>query len=71
MKNVSVYIPDDLEEKLAAYPEINVSEICRRALEDYVKGRKRSDNALQDVEKLRIRIELIEAYLHKAEETNK
>jgi len=51
-KNVTIYIPDEIAEKMAQYPEVNWSEVCRRAITEYVNLRNLSDFE-QLAEKLR------------------
>jgi len=42
-KNVTVYLPDDVAEKMEKFPEVNWSEICRRAVLDYIQTRTQVD----------------------------
>jgi len=39
-KNVTVYLPDDVAEKMEEFKEVNWSEICRKAILDYLVARK-------------------------------
>lgn len=56
-KNISIYVPDDLAEKMERFPEVNWSEIARRGIEDYVKGRKRREQMLRTLDELHFRLE--------------
>jgi hypothetical protein len=42
-KNVTVYLPDETAGKMEKYPEVNWSEICRKAVNDYVDTRSHMD----------------------------
>jgi len=42
-KNVTIYLPDDIAEKMEKFPEVNWSEICRKAIVDYVETRSQTD----------------------------
>jgi len=42
-KNVTVYLPDEIAEKMEKFPEVNWSEICRKAITDYVETRSQVD----------------------------
>jgi hypothetical protein len=42
-KNVTIYLPDDVAEKMGKFPEVNWSEICRRAVLDYIQTRTQVD----------------------------
>ncbi|HDQ05963.1 MAG TPA: hypothetical protein ENN36_04480 [Candidatus Bathyarchaeota archaeon] len=51
-KNLTIYIPDDVTEKMAEYPEVNWSEVCRKAITAYMHTRSLDDFG-QLAEKLR------------------
>jgi hypothetical protein len=38
-KSISVYVPDDLVEKMDKLPEVNWSEIARQSIEEYIEKR--------------------------------
>ena len=38
-KNLTIYLPDDVAKKTEKFPEVNWSEICRKAVADYVETR--------------------------------
>lgn len=42
-KNVTIYIPEEIAEKMEKYPEVNWSEVCRRAVTDYMTSRSLDD----------------------------
>jgi hypothetical protein len=44
-KNVTIYLPDDIFERMSQFPEVNWSEICRRAVVDYIEARSHVDVA--------------------------
>jgi hypothetical protein len=44
-KNVTIYLPDEIAEKMEKFPEVNWSEICRKALVDYTETRSQMDLA--------------------------
>jgi hypothetical protein len=44
-KNLTIYLPDDVAEKMEKFPEVNWSEICRKAVTEYVKTRSQIDLA--------------------------
>ena len=44
-KNVTIYLPDEVAEKMEKFPEVNWSEICRQAILDYVETRSRTEIA--------------------------
>jgi hypothetical protein len=42
-KNVTIYLPDDVAEKMESFPEVNWSEVCRRAVLEYIQIRSQVD----------------------------
>lgn len=42
-KNVTIYLPDEVAERMEKFPEVNWSEICRRAIVDYIETRSQVD----------------------------
>ena len=42
-KNVTIYLSDEIAGKMEKYPEVNWSEICRKAVVDYVDTRSHID----------------------------
>jgi len=42
-KNVTIYLPDDVAEKIESFPEVNWSEVCRRAVLEYIQIRSQVD----------------------------
>jgi hypothetical protein len=42
-KNVTIYIPEEIAEKMEKYQEVNWSEVCRRAVTDYMTTRSLDD----------------------------
>jgi hypothetical protein len=42
-KNVTIYLSDEVAGKMEKYPEVNWSEICRKAVLDYVDTRSHMD----------------------------
>jgi hypothetical protein len=42
-KNVTIYLSDEIAGKMEKYPEVNWSEICRKAVLDYVDTRSHMD----------------------------
>lgn len=44
-KNVTIYLPDEIAEKMEKFPEVNWSEICRNAVADYTQTRSQMDLA--------------------------
>ena len=38
-RNITVYISDDLDERMKKVPEVNWSEVCRRGIEGYLEKR--------------------------------
>ncbi|MGC8896170.1 MAG: hypothetical protein ACP5LB_05325 [Candidatus Bathyarchaeia archaeon] len=42
-KNVTIYLPDDVAEKMEKFPEVNWSEVCRQAIVDYIETRSQVD----------------------------
>ena len=44
-KNVTIYLSDEIAGKMEKYPEVNWSEICRKAVLDYVETRSHVDIA--------------------------
>jgi len=39
-KNVTILIQDELAEKMRKFPEVNWSEVCRKAIDNYIKERE-------------------------------
>ena len=64
-KSISIYIPDLLVEKMDTLPEVNWSEICRVAIEDYVTGRRRYDTLGEEMKKRLDSVDLLEARLRR------
>lgn len=65
-KNVSVYLPDELVKKLSEYPEINVSEICRQALENYYAKRVYEERiVVEELDSIKDRLTILERYIAK------
>lgn len=50
-KSISIYIPDELIEKMDEFPEVNWSEIARQAIENYISRRRRYDEVGSQVER--------------------
>jgi len=48
-KNMSIYIPAELAEKMNDFAEVNWSEIVRVSIEDYVLNRHKSDNLFVEI----------------------
>ncbi len=44
-KNLTIYLPSDVAKKMGNFPEVNWSEICRKAVADYVETRSEVDLA--------------------------
>jgi hypothetical protein len=44
-KNITIYLPEDVAEKMETFSEVNWSEICRRAVLDYIQTRSQIDLA--------------------------
>jgi len=44
-KNLTIYLPNDVAKKMENFPEVNWSEICRKAVADYVETRSEVDLA--------------------------
>lgn len=44
-KNLTIYLPNDVAKKMENFPEVNWSEICRKAVADYVETRSEIDLA--------------------------
>ena len=44
-KNLTIYLPDDVADKMEKFPEVNWSEICRKAVIDYINTRSQVDIA--------------------------
>jgi hypothetical protein len=42
-KNVTIYLPDEVAQKMDQLPEVNWSEICRKAISDYIDTRTKTD----------------------------
>jgi len=42
-KNVTIYLPDEVAQKMETLPEVNWSEICRKAITDYIEARTQTD----------------------------
>ncbi len=42
-KNVTVYLPDETAQKMEKLSEVNWSEICRKAIKDYIETRTLTD----------------------------
>ncbi len=42
-KNVTIYLPDEVAQKMDKLPEVNWSEICRNAITDYIETRTQTD----------------------------
>ena len=42
-KNVTIYLPDEVAQKMDKLPEVNWSEICRKAITEYVETRTQTD----------------------------
>jgi len=42
-KNVTIYLPDEVAQKMDKLPEVNWSEICRKAITDYIESRTQTD----------------------------
>lgn len=42
-KNITISIPDELSEKMGAFPEVNWSEICRQSIDKYVDAHTREE----------------------------
>ena len=42
-KNVTIYLPDEVAQKMDQLPEVNWSEICRKAIIDYIETRTKTD----------------------------
>jgi len=42
-KNVTIYLPDEVAQKMDKLPEVNWSEICRKAITDYIEARTQTD----------------------------
>lgn len=39
-KNVTIYVPDELAKKMEELSEVNWSEVCRKAIAEYIKARE-------------------------------
>ena len=39
-KNITIYVPDEVAEEMAKYPEVNWSQVCREAIINYLKRRR-------------------------------
>ncbi len=50
-KSISIYIPDELADRMGKLPEVNWSEIARQCIENYIEQRKPTEE-----EKLHIRL---------------
>ena len=44
-KNVTIYLSDEIAGKMEKYPEVNWSEICRKAVVEYIDTRSQIDIA--------------------------
>jgi hypothetical protein len=44
-KNLTIYLPNGVAKKMQNFPEVNWSEICRKAVADYVETRSEADLA--------------------------
>jgi len=44
-KNVTIYLSDEIAQKMEKYPEVNWSEICRKAVIEYIDTRSQIDIA--------------------------
>lgn len=42
-KNVTIYLPNGVARRMAEFPEVNWSEICRKAIVDYIETRSQVD----------------------------
>ncbi len=42
-KNVTIYLPDETAQKMEKLSEVNWSEICRKAINDYIETRTLTD----------------------------
>jgi len=42
-KNITIYLPDEVAQKMEKLPEVNWSEICRKAISDYIETRTQTD----------------------------
>lgn len=42
-KNVTIYLPDETAQKMEKLSEVNWSEICRKAINDYIETRTQTD----------------------------
>jgi len=50
-KNVTIYIPDEIAEQMLQYPEVNWSEVSRKAITEYMNIRN-LDNFMQTAKRL-------------------
>ena len=66
-RNITVYISNELDEKMKKIPEVNWSEVCREGIESYLEKRletteelyKTLEAILQKVNKLEFEVEFI------------
>jgi hypothetical protein len=49
MPNVSVYVDEKLYEKMKRYPEVKWSQICREAIERYIREREGKKIEIKEV----------------------
>lgn len=69
-RNVTVYVPDDVAERMARFPEVNWSEVCRRAIVDYLGMREKDLELVRQVA-LNVAYEVLDEHLEDYEHKEK
>ena len=62
-RNITVYISDELTDRMKKRTEVNWSEIARQGIENYLTGRETKDELLETTAKILIRLDTVEVDL--------
>jgi len=56
-RSMSIYLKDELVKRIESFPEVNISEVMRRGLVDYLERREREQFAIEEVRQLREKVD--------------
>jgi len=69
-RNLTVYLPKDVAEEMARFPEVNWSEVCRRAIIEYVGMRRKDLQLIRRVAR-EVAFEVLDEHLNDYEHKEK
>lgn len=58
-RNITVYISDDLDERMKSHQEVNWSEVCREGIENYLSSRVETEDVKKRLTDLETDVKLI------------